>query len=120
SVFALSGTITGHPADAQPQANGTVTNATVSYARVGASGGLRRSVVHVFQIPGAVLADATQQFATATYTIKMGSGSPPVSGNADLYGLTFETIPTVLPGDHYAGAFDSGASLLQDNIITPA
>lgn len=119
SAFALTGTITGHASDAQANSDGTVSNQTITYGRVGADSGVRHSVVHIFEIPSSVLNDPTQQFSAATYTIKLGMGST-MTVNTDLYGLGYDTVPTVQAADFYEGSLDSANSLLQDNFLTPS
>lgn len=117
-AHAITGTMSSLAADAQPQSDGTIANSTVSYARVGASAGIRQSVVHVFEIPAVVLGDPTQIFSAATYTTKMGSGTPPAA-NADLYGLTWSTSPMVTIAQHFSGTLDPAATLIHDDFIVP-
>ena len=119
SAFALTGTITGHASDAQANSDGTVTNQTITYGRIGADSGVRHSIVQVFEIPSAILNDPTQQFSAATYTIKLGQGSA-MTVNADFYGLGYDDVTTVQAADFYEGALDSANSLLQDNLLTPS
>ncbi len=119
SARAATGTITGNAADAHANSDGTVTFQTSTFGRVGADSGIRHSVVHVFQIPPAILADPTQQFSAATYKIKCGMGSA-MSINADLYGVGFSVAPAVQSADFYEGALDSTATLIQDNFLVPS
>ncbi|MFA6288906.1 MAG: hypothetical protein WC661_16105 [Opitutaceae bacterium] len=118
SANALTGTINGNAADGQANSDGTVSNTTGTYGRLGADTGIRHSVVYVFQIPSAVLNDPTQQFSSATYTIKIGTHSP-MTVNGDLYGLGYSTSPGISGADFYEGALDANSVLLKDNFITP-
>ncbi|MEZ0216677.1 MAG: hypothetical protein ACAH89_06070 [Rariglobus sp.] len=118
-VHALTGTITSDSHDAQANSDGYVTNDMATYGRVGATAGVRHSLVHVFQIPSAILNDPTQQFSAATYTIKLGQG-PAMTVNADLYGLGYDTVSTVQAADFYEGASDSANTLIKDNLLTPS
>ena len=118
-VHALTGTITSDSHDAQANSDGYVTNDTATYGRVGATAGVRHSLVHVFQIPAAILNDPTQQFSAATYTIKLGQG-PAMTVNADLYGLGYDIVSTVQAADFYEGASDSANTLIKDNLLTPS
>lgn len=119
SVHALTGTINGDIADGQANSDGTVSNTTATFGRLGADSGIRHSVVHVFQIPSAVLLDPTQQFSAASYSTKTGMGSA-MTVNDDLYGLGYSTSPAIAAADFYEGALDATSVLLKDNFITPA
>ncbi|MFA6288909.1 MAG: hypothetical protein WC661_16120 [Opitutaceae bacterium] len=116
---ALTGTINGNVADGQANSDGTVSATTAPYGRLGADAGIRHSVVHVFQIPSAILTDPTQQFSTATYTNRLGSHTT-MTPNGDLYGLGYSTSPAISPADFYEGALDATSVLLKDNFITNA
>lgn len=116
---AASGTIIGHAADGQANSDGTVSAGTALYGRVGADAGVRHSVVHIFQIPPSIVSDPTQQFSSATYTTRLGSGSA-MSLNVDLYGLGYDTTPTLLGSDFYEGSLDSNNPLIQNDFITPS
>jgi hypothetical protein len=120
SVQALTGTINSNAADGQANSDGTVTATTATFGRIGADAGIQHSVIHVFQIPSAVLADPTQQFSAATYTVKTSVPSGGMTTNDDLYGLGYSTSPTISPADFYAGSLDTTSVLLKDNFITPA
>jgi len=121
---AITGTITSDPADAQiNNSSGTLTisRLTESYDYVGGTSGVTSSVVYAFQIPAALLTDPAQQFTAASLRVKMGSApgaSMPV--NADLYGIGYGATPTVKTADHYQGALDPSATLIQDNFLTAA
>lgn len=115
---AASGTITGHSADRQANSDGTTSLETATYGRVGATSGVRHSLIHVFQIPSTIIADHSQQFSTATYGVKLGSG-PAMTKNSDLYALGYDDTPTIDASDFYDGALDANNPRLQDNFITP-
>jgi len=117
-AMAATGTITGNAADARVNSDLTVTNATTTFCSVGATNGLRHNVVHLFQIPSAVLNDPSQQFSTATYSMKIGSSGNTV--NADLYGLDYTPTPTVLGSDFYEGPLDPNNALIKEDFMTPA
>lgn len=119
SVFALTGTITGNAADGQANSDGTVSATTATYARLGADSGIRHSVIHVFQIPTAILSDATQQFTAATYKTSIGSISASAV-NGDLYGLGYSVSPAIAAADFHEGASDATSVLLKDNFLTPS
>lgn len=124
SVRAVTGTLSGLTDDAQANrlagANSTAGDAS-SHCRIGnnSADDQQMSVVHVFEIPPAVLADPTQRFDTATYTARL-SGKLATTRNADLYGLGYRTTPAVLPSDFYAGASDGAATPLKDNFLVPS
>lgn len=119
SAWALSGTVNSSPSDAQANSDGTVSYQTITYGRVGADAGLRHSVVHVFQIPAAVLNDPSQEFATASYSTKLGQGSA-MTVNSDLYGLDYSSSSSVLAGDFWEAPSDPANTLIHDNFITPS
>ena len=118
SANAATGTIIGHSADGQANSDGTTSLTTATYGRVGASSGLRHSLIHVFEIPSAIIADHSQQFSAATYGVKLGSG-PVMTKNSDLYALGYDDTPAIAGSDFYAGPLDTANDLLQDNFITP-
>ena len=118
-ALALSGSLASLPTDAQAHSDGTVTSTAATFGRVGAGSGIRHSVVHVFEIPAAVLQDPTQRFAAATYTVRLGSG-PVMTHNCDLYGLPYRTTAAVLASDFYEGVLDPNAALVKDNFLTPS
>ena len=76
-------------------------------------------MIHVFQIPTAILSDATQQFTAATYKTAIGSISASAV-NGDLYGLGYSASPTISAADFYEGTSDSTSVLLKDNFLTPS
>lgn len=119
SARALTGTISSHAADGQANSDGTVSMTTATFGRLGADAGIRHSIIHVFQIPPAVLGDPTQQFSAATYTTQLGSHTP-MTVNDDLYGLGYSTSPAISAADFYEGALDTTSVLLKDNFITNA
>lgn len=116
---AATGTLTSLAADGQANSDGTVSNDTATYGRLGADAGVRHSVVHVFQIPASILNDPTQRFASATYTMKLGAGAA-MTHNGDLYGLPYRTSPALLAADFYEGVSDPAAFKIQDDFVTPA
>ena len=121
SAMALTGTINSDVADGQANSDGTVSATTATFGRLGADAGIRHSVIHVFQIPAAILTDPTQQFSAATYSAKIGSGIAAGSTfNVDLYGLGYSSSPGISSADFYEGALDTSSVLLRDNFITPA
>ena len=120
SAQALTGVINSNVADGQANSDGTVTATTATFGRIGADAGIRHSVIHVFQIPPAVLTDPTQQFSTATYTVKTSVPSSGMTVNDDLYGLGYSTSPAISAADFYDGSLDATSVLLKDNFITPA
>lgn len=120
SAQALTGVINGDTADGHANSDGTVTNTTAAFGRLGADAGIRHSIIHVFQIPSAVLNDPTQQFSAATYQLKMGSTSSGLTVNGDLYGLGYSTSPSISAADFYEGALDTTSVLLKDNFLTPS
>ncbi len=120
SVRALTGTINSNAADGQANSDGTVTATTTTFGRIGADAGIRHSVIHVFQIPSAVLTDPTQQFSAATYSVKTSVPSSGMTVNDDLYGLGYSSSPAIAAADFYDGALDTTSVLLKDNFITPA
>jgi hypothetical protein len=123
TAYALTGTINSNAADAAVNDLSGVTSvsgATSTFCKVGNSSGdaTQLGVVHVFEIPAALLTDATQQFDTATYSARLVSLAS-TTRNADLYGLGYRTSPTVLASDSYVGALDGSATLLKDNFLVP-
>ncbi|MDF3058855.1 MAG: hypothetical protein K0R17_3070 [Rariglobus sp.] len=121
SAFALTGTITSEASDAQANSDGTVTNQTITFGRLGADSGIRHSVIHVFKIPSAVLSDPTQQFSAVTYKVRTGLGST-MTANGDLYGVGYDVVSTVSAADFYEGALDPtpGNTLIKDNFLVPS
>lgn len=118
-LFAETGVITGGPTDAQANSDGTVSNQTALHGRLGADAGVRHSVIHVFKIPASVLNDPSQQFSSATYSLKLGQGSA-MTVNGDLYGVGYGSSPNVVAADFYEGALDPNNALLHDNLLTPS
>jgi hypothetical protein len=116
---AATGTLTSLASDGQANSDGTVSNGTVQYGRLGGDAGVRHSVLHVFQIPASIINDPTQRFASAIYTMKLGAGSA-MTHNGDLYGLPYRFSSTLQPSDFYEGVSDSAAFKIQDNFMTPA
>jgi len=123
SALALTGTINSNATDAAVTDLGGVSNVTsqtTTFCKVGNSSAdaTQLGVVHVFEIPAALLTDATQQFDTATYSARLVSLAS-TTRNADLYGLGYRTSPTVLASDSYVGALDGSATLIRDNFLVP-
>lgn len=123
-AHAVTGTMSGNAADAQANrlaGVNSVAGATSAHCRIGnnSADDQQMSVVHVFEIPPAVLADPTQWFDTASYTARV-SGKVATTRNADLYGLGYRTASTVLASDFYAGASDAASTLLKDNFLVPS
>jgi hypothetical protein len=124
SAFALTGTINGLAADGQADQVGavkSVSNLTALHDRVGnnSADGKQTSVIHVFQIPSAILSDPTLRFDTATYSTRVSSVNA-TTRNADLYGLGYRTSSALLANDAYVGALDGSSTLLKDNFIVPS
>jgi len=124
SALAVTGTMSGDAADAQVNrlaGVNSVTGATSGHCRIGnnSADDQQMSVVHVFEIPPAILADPTQWFDTASYTARL-SGKVVTTRNADLYGLGYRTTSAVLASDFYAGASDGASTLLKDNFLVPS
>ncbi|MEO5712828.1 MAG: hypothetical protein ABIT37_05010 [Luteolibacter sp.] len=118
-ISAHAAIINGNATDGQANSDGTVTNTSATFGRLGGDAGIRHSVIHVFQIPAAVLADPTQQFSTAAYQVKLGATASGMTVNGDLYGLGYSTSPAIAATDFYEGALDPASVLLKDNFLTP-
>ena len=124
SAHAVTGTLSGNAADAQANrlaGVNSVAGLTSTHCRIGnnSADDQQMSVVHVFEIPPAILADPTQWFDTASYTARL-SGKVATTRNADLYGLGYRTASAVLASDFYAGASDGASTLLKDNFLIPS
>ena len=121
-LFGGTGVITGNAADAQVNsASGTLSVSRIAdtYDYVGGTSGVQNGVVHVFQIPAAILSDPSQQFTEATLRVKLGSAAgSTMPANADLYGIGYGASPTVNAADFYQGPLDGSKTLIQDNFLT--
>lgn len=115
-------TITVDPADAQVETSGG------DPAEAGDAGNYQTRVgeyyspgysayVMPFLLPTLGVGEA---FDTATLRIQLYSLAGTPDFNGDLYGLGRRASATVLAGDFYNGAFDSGATLIQDDFLNPS
>ncbi len=122
-LFGGTGVITSNVADAQVNStSGTLSVSRIpdSYDYVGGTSGVQSGVVHVFEIPAALLADPSQQFTEATFKVKMGSApGTTIPTNGDLYGIGYGPSPAVNAADYFQGTLDTGNVLIQDNFLTP-
>jgi hypothetical protein len=120
---ALTGTLNGLTSDGQVGQVGTVksvVDTTAQHSRIGSSSADAKqlAVIHVFQIPSALLTDHTQRFDTATYSTRLTAVG--ATRNADLYGLGYRTGSALLATDYYVGTADASATLIKDNFIVPS
>ena len=75
------------------------------------------NAVWVFALPNLA---SDERIASANFSVYMQGITGTLTYNADLYGLGYRTSASVLPGDLYVGASDSGATLVQNNYLTPS
>ncbi len=110
--------------DASPISNGTMgstaNDPAVFSGRAGASPGVNRSPVFVFQLPD--LGDVSNPFTTAAFAcnlINLNNSTP--TANVDLYGLPRRPATTVAASDYFGDSeLDSTAAVtrLQDNFVS--
>ncbi len=89
---------------------------TNTVSRIGRQSALvNRHPVYVFQLPslgaGEVIDTANFEFTVT------GGRAGDYAVNVDLWGLDFRASSAILATDHFAGASDAGATLIQDTII---
>lgn len=118
--------LTSLSADASPTETGLVIRAAstslVTGANDEAGGNLNvdAASVIVFQLPTLAVGETV---STASLTFRAAQGGTPTY-NADLYGLGFRNVGTVLASDYFEGSVSvpldtTDATVIEDNILTP-
>lgn len=116
---ASAGTITANTSDAEIKTGGSLLLQTNWTIRVGEQNAPSAGcMVMAFQLP---TLPAGSVFTAASFTDQLASFSGTPAFNVDMYGLSrVASEATILGTDYYAGTLDSGATLIQDNILTPS
>jgi len=109
-------TIYGLTVDREVNSDGTMNDVTPMLAGFAGTTPIPTNAVMVFQLP---TLPAGQKFAAANLSFYMGKNGTPTY-NGDLYGLPVSASSTVSPSSFYVGAADPTATLIQDNLFTPA
>ena len=112
---AHAASIYGLADDRQVSSMGALTDGTPMMS--GYSGTTAYNPVVVFQLPSL---PAGKEFSAASLRLYLQGKTGTPTFNGDLYALGVSASSAVLSTDHYSGASDPGALLIQNNLITPS